>query len=337
MVPVCIRNQWSIALGLLVGSALWAGLSAWAEAHVGSRVFPIPELTGEMLAGIELDGYVYEEWFDQIGEPALTSVDFLNTGKEPHDPADMDFRIWLAWHDEPARLYVAFVAADDSYWNTFTYEESTGPDNMMTGSRGGNDGLVLGVDGDHSGGPGFEGWVGRDRIAESSGNAQAYHAISRTPSGPILDDPKSRHNSRVFSWMTLPPYAEAAGKVVGEGPVIWSIELYVTPFDHRESLTSPEGSVVSDLSAGQIIGFAIGVYESDAGDEHDQLAVLAPEAHATGSDSEILDDVGDFVADNFLDGLLLPAGGTAAEPIEDTAVESVSWGRIKAALEMEQP
>ena len=181
MVPVCIRNQWSMALGLLVGSALWAGLPARAEAHVGSRVFPVPELTDEMLEQIQLDGYVYEEWFDQIGEPALTSVDFLNTGKEPHDPADLDFRIWLAWHDEPARLYVAFVAADDSYWNTFSWEGSGTPGNMMAGYRGGNDGIALGVDGDHSGGPGFAGWMGRDRIAESRGNAQAYHAISRTP------------------------------------------------------------------------------------------------------------------------------------------------------------
>ena len=319
-----IWSPWSIAIVLLIGSRMSA------TAHVGSIVVPIPELTGEMLAGIQLDGYVYEEWFDQIGEPALTSVDFLDTPGEPHDPADLDFRIWLAWHDEPARLYVAFVAADDSYWNTFTYTESSGPDNMMTGWRGGNDGIALGVDGDHSGGPGFSGWVGRDRIAESSGNAQAYHAISRTPDGPILDDPKSRHVGGVSSWMTLPPYAEAAGNVVGEAPVFWSIELYVTPFDHRESLTSPEGSVVSDLSAGQIIGLAIGVYESDAGDPHEQLAQLAPEVHVTGSDNEIFDDVEDYVADNFLDGLLLPAN--AAGPVENSAVESVSWGRIKASL-----
>ena len=245
----------------------------------------------------------------------------------------MDFRIWLAWHDEPARLYVAFVAADDSYWNTFDYDATVSANTMMSGNRGGNDGIALGVDGDHSGGPGFEGWIGRDRITESSGNAQGYHAISRTPAGPILDDPKPRHGAKVFSWMTLPPYAEAAGKVVGEAPVFWSIELYVTPFDHRESLTSPEGSVVSDLSAGQIIGFTIGVYENDAGDPHDQLAELSPEVHAMGSESRLLDDVEDFVADNFLDGLLLPAN--AAGPVEGSAVESVSWGRIKASLEME--
>ena len=164
------RNHRRMALGLLVGSALSAGLSDRAGAHIGSRVFPIPELTDEMLAGIDFDGYVYEEWFDQIGEPALTSVDFLSSytnGKEPHDPADMDFRIWLAWHDEPARLYVAFVAADDSYWNTFDYDATGSSRNsMLSGYRGGNDGIALGIDADHSGGPGFEGWVGRDRITE---------------------------------------------------------------------------------------------------------------------------------------------------------------------------
>ena len=68
----------------------------------------------------------------------------------------------------------------------------------------------------------------------------------------------------VFSWMTLSPYAEAGGRVAGETPVIWSIELYITPFDHRgEDLTSPEGSVPSDLSAGEVIGFAMGVFDGD--------------------------------------------------------------------------
>ena len=33
--------------------------------------------------------------------------------------------------------------------------------------------------------------------------------------------------------------------------------------------------MVSDLSAGQIIGFTIGVYENDEGDPHEQIAQLA--------------------------------------------------------------
>ena len=125
--------------------------------------------------------------------------------------------------------------------------------------------------------------------------------------------------------MTLPPYAEAGGRVAGETPVIWSIELFITPFDHRgQELTSPEGSVASDLSAGQIIGFAMGVFDGDR--EGGRNAALAPEL-LSDADREVFRDIPDFRADYFLDGLLLPAGGTA--------VESVSWGRIKASLEME--
>ena len=44
-------------------------------------------------------------------------------------------------------------------------------------------------------------------------------------------------------------------------------------------------------------------------------------------------DMVDLRADVFLDGLLMPANPT--DPAEATAVESVTWGRIKAALEME--
>ena len=309
-------NRWSMALVLLFGPALSA------EAHVGGRVFPIPELTDEMLAEIQLDGFV-EEWSDLIGEPAMTTLDFTHGGGgESLDPSDIDFRIWLAWHDDPARIYAALVAADDVYRNTHTYDVDwiTSTQSDMVG---GNDSIRLGVDGDHSGGPGYEN-QGLDSFVEASGANQMYEAISRTPDGSTLDDPRSRYWTEVFSWMTLPPYAEAGGRVAGETPVIWSIELYITPFDHRgEELTSPEGSVASDLSSDRFIGFAIGVFDEDGGDPHAEPRRLVPEALA-GPDHEVFDDMYDFRADYFLDGLLLPAGGTA--------VESVTWGRIKASL-----
>ena len=113
-----IGNQLSIVLGFLfIGSAMSA------TAHVGSIVVPFAEVTDEMLSEIQLDGSV-EEWSDLIGEPAMTLLDFEPERKEAGalDPSDIDFQIWLAWHDEPARLYVAFVAADDRYWNTHTYD-----------------------------------------------------------------------------------------------------------------------------------------------------------------------------------------------------------------------
>ena len=324
-----------MALGLLVGSALSAGLADQAEAHVGSRVFPFAELTDEMLSEIQLHDGSVEEWFDLIGEPALSLVDFMDEFREStHDPADLDFRIWLAWHDEPARLYVAFVATDDRYVNTHTYDVDnwieSGKDNLVF-LGGYNDGIVLGIDGDHSGGPGRDLAVPvrPGRFLEITGEAQSYEAISQTPSGPTLDEWQSRYMTGAFSWMTLPPYAEAGGGVAGEAPVIWTIELYITPFDHREDLTSPDGSAPSDLSAGKIIGFAIGVYDADKG--RNSTAQLAPEVQVMASDREVFWDIESFAADYFLDGLLLPAG---AGP-QNSAVESVSWGRIKASLEMD--
>ena len=108
------RNQWRMVLGLLVGSALAAG------AHGGYRVFPIAELTDEMLEQIQLDDGSVAEWFDLVDEPTMSLVDFRWYGHIP-DPSDLDFRIWLAWHDEPDRLYVAFTASDDAH---LIYDES---------------------------------------------------------------------------------------------------------------------------------------------------------------------------------------------------------------------
>ena len=327
----CKNKSLPIAFVLLIGPALSAG------AHVGGRVFPIPELTDEMLAEIQLNGFV-EEWSDLVGEPTLTTLDFTHGGGgESLDPSDIDFRIWLAWHDDPARIYAALVAADDVYKNTHTYDVDW--NTSIRSDMVGNDSIRLGVDGDHSGGPGYVDQsfetkeLAEAELVKVSGKTQMYEAISRTPDGPTVDARKSRYWSGVFSWMTLPPYAEAGGRVAGETPVIWSIELFITPFDHRgEELTSPEGSVISDLSADQFIGFAIGVFDEDKRDPHIDPRRLVPEALA-GPDREVFDDISNFRADYFLDGLLLPAD--PAEPGENSAVESVSWGRIKASLEME--
>ena len=82
-----------MALVLLIGSALSAG------AHLGGRVFPIPELTDEMLAEVQLDGFV-DEWSDLIGEPVMTLLDFTPErgmgSAGPLEPSDIDFQVWLA-------------------------------------------------------------------------------------------------------------------------------------------------------------------------------------------------------------------------------------------------
>ena len=283
------------ALGLLLSLSIPAG------AHVGDRIFPVYELTDEMLEEIRLDDGLVDEWMDLFGEPSMTLLDFKEENAQSvRDPSDLDFRIWLAWHDEPARFYVAFVASDDVYKNTYDYDER--PGGMFW-----NDSIEVGIDGDHSGGVGL--WHGK---------TQHYDAIARTVNGPTM-----------FSyalWATLPPFGESGGDVFGERPTISAIELYVTPLDQFEERDSPEGNVISDLAAGRTIGFSIGVNDHDPPDE--TWKHWLPEfMHFDDPEPDF--DIWEGVADRFFDGFLL-----SSRP-GDSAVESVAWGRIKAALKVE--
>ena len=308
-----IRKQWHAALGML----LW--LPASASAHVGERLYPIPYLSDEMLAEVQLDGRI-EEWYELLGEPAMTSLDFRKIGEEePPDPATLDFRIWLAWHDDPARFYVAFVGTDDVYENTHDY--SVRSRSIM----GTNDSIQLAIDGDHSGGGGChvqDCWAVEDAWPEAHGQTQYYSAIARTADGPILDDGGTRVNTGEFAWTVFPPYGEGGGSVAGEAPYISVIELYVTPFDWwGNGYDSAGDNVVSELAAGQVIGFAMVVHDHDPPQEHHDQKALRPEGVE-------LRDVALLRGDGLLDGILLPVES------ESTAVEGSTWGRIKASLKV---
>ena len=102
------------------------------------------------------------------------------------------------------------------------------------------------------------------------------------------------------------PYCEAGGNVIGEKPRIWSMEFFVTPFDLLIAL-EPDSSLVSDLRAGEVIGFGLGVWDRD---RSDSMASYALE-YGPGVN----------------DAILLSRGQA------DSAVRG-STCRIKAALEM---
>ena len=296
-------------------------LATSAGAHSGGRVYPIAELTDEMLEKIQLDDGSAEEWYDLIGEPTMSLVDFRLYGTVP-DPSDLDFRIWLAWHDDPARLYIAFSSSDDVY-----YESWAGHDIE----------LQLTIDGNHSGGDGYSNFT-FDESEGVWGEAQQYKAMARTATGePALHAYyTSSSGGRGFisdgsadSWTLFPPYADIGGDIAGENPTITVIELYLTPYDSWQGYDSgPEGAVVTDLTAGEFIGFAIIVSEEDG---EDGWYPLTPEAVQTEEPWENLLFL--YRADLYLDGLLLSAN--PADPQDGSAVESVTWGRIKASLEME--
>ena len=331
-----IRKQLHFALLLLLSVAISS------EAHLGGRVFPIPYLTDEMVENIQLDDGLVDEWIELVGEPTMTLLDFVEERwQSPFDPSSLDFQIWLAWHDDPARIYLAFVGSDDVYKNTQDYNvEDWFPSTKDDFLWGMNDCIAFAIDADHSGGEGLpKGESPSEDLLRASGETQYYEAIARASGGPTLDDVWTRIATGTFAWPTLPPFGEGGGGVAGESPTISVIELYVTPFDRwGDAWDSPEGSVVSTLRADQIIGFSIGVLDNDLRTEGLRPNFWVPEAIFSGGFSDVGRDqihsnMWSRVANTFLDGVLLPEGQTA--PVEDTAVVSVSWGRIKAALEME--
>ena len=301
-----IGKQWVPALGLL----LW--LPASAGAHVGDRLYPVSWLSDEMLASVDLHDGSIEEWYELLGEPAMTTLDFRKLGEEAlPDPASLDFRIWLAWHDDPARFYVAFVAADDVYKNTHDYSV------FLESSMSNNDSIQLSIDGDHSGGERCRSCIEEEDYAEARGQTQGYDAIARTPEGPTLDDSDTRYFTGEFAWTVLPPYGEAGGSVAGEAPVISVIEFYVTPFDWwGNGFDVSADNVVSELVAGKIIGFEIVVWDYDPPQRHHEIRSL----RLVGVGVE------EVLSGGLLDGILLPV-----EP-DVTAVEGSTWGRIKASL-----
>ena len=51
-------------------------LTTSAAAHMGNRLYPIPEITDEMLEWIRFDDESVEEWYELVGEPTMSLIDF---------------------------------------------------------------------------------------------------------------------------------------------------------------------------------------------------------------------------------------------------------------------
>lgn len=306
-----------------ISSLVLLVLASTAGAHGGGRVYPIPEITDDMLARIELDGLV-GEWED-FGHPTMALATDFRTDywTASPDPGDIDFRIWLGWHDATDRLYLAFISSDDVYHNTFKYrgEGSTGSPMWWF------DSITLYIDGDHSGGQGSSNSTTSDEWGLIVQRTQEYSAVARTEGSPNLQEQSMQfHRNGVLPYTVFPPYGDAAGSVIGENPVISGIEMYVSPIDSWENGwdSQPEEMRFSELSAGKTIGFAIIVADRDGYDissSEEWLLDAVPQNEEVGTSVRLTSRW----ADDFADGLLMSAG-------ESSAVEFDSWGKIKASL-----
>lgn len=280
------------------------------QAHVGDQRFSIIEVTDDDLSQIDLKDGSVDDWQDIVGDPTLTAQDFVidERSGSAYDPADLDFRIWLSWHQPTGRIYVAIEAVDDIDINEYSGLEGS---LFMVAY----DSFVFMVDGDHSGGEYSFFRTDFDTIEEwrqrHQAQAQTYTSIAQAP------DARYVNLLRFDEWFSRPPYVDGTGSVIGEAPTVSVIEFYVTPFD-RLVWDSPEESRPSKLYPGEVIGFAMQVVDYDTAPQMDNATFLLPPFGRSF-----------FTADLFVDGILASRDGKIPEA---SVVEQSTWGWIKEWL-----
>ena len=293
---------------IVVGIAgLLLGLISSSKAQQSERVYPIVELTDADVALIDLKDGSVEDWEELVGEPTLTALDFPRTYPEDisYDPANLDFRIWLGWNGSTSRLYVALERADDLYLNLFDRGAKSWTSYISL-----HDSCIdLTIDGDHSG----DQYIGFGGIPQGDNEkAQSWSALAEVyDTGPSIE----MANSPLVEedWFLKPPYADAGGRAYGENPTVSVTEAYVTAYD--QFVWDDKGACLrSELEVGKVIGLDVTVIDRDDAEKWDALSYF------------FLGEGGQRT-DNHPDFLLLGPGG---ELPDDSAVETDTWGRIKA-------
>ncbi len=176
-------------ISLLTLAAL-LGHAPGAHAHIGDEIYPFFEILDEDLGRIDLTDGSVDDWLEVVGEPSLTAIDFY----EEYDPSDLDFRIWLAWHQSSGTLWIAMERFDDLYFDLYDGDEHHPlfPGERPFLAQYWDSGFGFGVDGDHSGG---RYWFSLHNCEEctveestllNNRHAQEWRAITETPDGEHL-------------------------------------------------------------------------------------------------------------------------------------------------------
>jgi hypothetical protein len=290
---------------------LWA-CAGWT--HQGNQVHTLVELDDGDLARIDLADGGVEDWQDILGEPTLTALDFEPVSEAGgYNPADFDFRVWCAWHGGSGRIYVAMEQVDDVYFNEFS--RGGGPSMEAFDSS-----ISIMVDGDHSGGRFFflsEEFDGEREpwLLATQQQAQWYWALGQVfDGGGHLDTLLGILSSGYTDWFLAPPFAAGGGGVRGENPTQAVTEFYITPFD-RFVWNDPEGSVVSDLKVGKVIGLSLTIGDRDPPVEGQGVVYALPGAQEISSGA-------DLFADFLLTGKIQQGPGSSA-------VQHATWGKLK--------
>ena len=287
--------------------ALAVGLVGNANAHIGEQVYLIFEISDADLQDINLFDADITDWEEVVGDASLSPDDFfadptVGDGAS-YNPADMDYRVWVGWNESSNRLYLAAERTDDVYINEYG---GGAPASVWQ-----YDSVEFMIDGDHSGGQynfnNEDSFTDEEKARLQNSQAQKWNAIFDSPDGRILGYPGQA------AWLNQPPLSDGGGGSAGGGPTRMVLEIYVTPYDDIIA-TDQEGSLATDLEAGNVIGFQIAMPDFDT----------APQAYR--GYHNLSGQAATFrYAERFVDGRLISSGGA-------TVVADQSWARIKASF-----
>ena len=187
-----------------------AGFLSVADAQPPDRIYPIMQLTDRDVAEIDVTDGSVEDWEYIVGEPTLTPLDFAQTFGDSYDPSDMDFRIWLGWHDATDRIFFAMERVDDVYVNEFDREDENENEVMVFHDSS----VEFAVDGDHSGGAVFPEESPEERVWQ----AQVFNALGEVFDGGSQVGLVPHAYLLSAEWLIQPPFAHGGGAVVGGIP-----------------------------------------------------------------------------------------------------------------------
>jgi len=297
---------------LVLAAAMVLAFGTASSAHIGGLVFPIFELPTSDLPDIQ-DGTL-DDWEDVLPGTSLDHNSFepLNVADGAAvDPADLAYRMFMAWHSAGQHFWVCIERVDDVYINTYEGGDLTGLWRF--------DSVEVMLDGDHTGGSynGFsaDDYSDEERKLLANFQGQQYVSVAESPDGRLLG-----YQGSGQGWVTLPPWADCGGFAVGEAPNTSVIEMYLTAWDELNW----EGAALSkrsSLAAGTIIGFQYSIpdFDTEAGQYHG-FHTLSGQPNTWRE------------ADNFVDGELIGCDTGDCGSAPETAVQSNSWGRIKASV-----
>ena len=253
-----------------------------------------------------------KDW-EVVGDSYVISTgqfhDLINPEVGASDLDDFAARLMVGWNKAENKLYIAAQVRDDIHQidrpagNTVLFFQ--------------DDAMELFIDADHSGGQ-FANFTELSQEEQRRRNGvEANHFVV---AGPPPDE-DFFVNFSAAAWYALSdgPYTEAAVEFIGVlgGEGVTNYEVLLVPFD-RVNINAAFQSEEHILRENEILGFNV---EFNDFDVHSEL--FDAKWSLSGQHNSYR------FSDRFADLILMPQEGTF------TAVESISWGRLKASLHTE--